>query len=123
MNCAPAQCLHLAGFSAGWGVGARVSVGGMFALLLQCLAFDHACCLPQSAKQIGLRGVSFLFPRGSESPVVHSHVLVWLSGILGSLQACAFLAGDSDGVTAGAGYTKRNAAYMDVPSDMDCFSI
>ena len=33
---------------------------------------DHACCLPHSAKQNGLRYVSFLFRRGSRSPFVRS---------------------------------------------------
>ena len=37
-------------------------------------------------------------PRGSESPLVHSHVLLRLSGGFGSLWDWAFLAGDSDGV-------------------------
>ena len=30
-----------------------------------CLAFVHACCLPHSAKQNGLRYVPFLFRRES----------------------------------------------------------
>ena len=37
-----------------------------------CLAFAHACCLTHSAKQNGLRKVSFLFRRGSGSPIVRS---------------------------------------------------
>ena len=39
-----------------------------------CLMFDHACCLPHSAKQNGLRYVSFLFRRGSRSPFVRSRM-------------------------------------------------
>ena len=35
------------------------------AFLSECPVFDHACCLPHSAKQDGLRDVSFLFRRGS----------------------------------------------------------
>ena len=31
----------------------------------KCPVFDHACCLPHSAKQDGLRDVPFLFRRGS----------------------------------------------------------
>ena len=42
------------------------------AFLSKCLAFDHACCLPHSAKQDGLRDVPFLFRRGSGSPFVRS---------------------------------------------------
>ncbi len=68
------------------------------AFLLRRFASDHACCLPHSAKQIGLRYVTFLFPRGSESPLERSHVLIRLSRFAGSLWDCAFLAGDSDGV-------------------------
>ena len=40
--------------------------------LLERFAFDHACCLTHSAKQNGLRNVSFLFRRGSGSPIVRS---------------------------------------------------
>ena len=43
-------------------------------VLSDCLAFDHACCLPHSAKQDGLRYVVFLFRRGSRSPVVRSRI-------------------------------------------------
>ena len=71
-------------------------------------------------KRSGLRCVTFLFRVGSESPVVRSHSFVRLSDLFGSLRDCAFFAGDSDGVTTGAGYTKRNAAMCDVPFDMDC---
>ena len=43
--------------------------------LLERFAFDHACCLTHSAKQNGLRNVSFLFRRGSGSPVVRSRII------------------------------------------------
>ena len=33
---------------------------------------DHACCLPHSAKQNGLRNAPFLFRRGSGSPLARS---------------------------------------------------
>ena len=33
--------------------------------LPKCFMLDHACCLPHSAKQNGLRYVPFLFRRGS----------------------------------------------------------
>ena len=32
--------------------------------LMECPAFDYACCLPLSVKQIGLRDVPFLFRVG-----------------------------------------------------------
>ena len=66
--------------------------------LLECFAFEHACCLPHSAKQNGLREVTFLFRRGSGSPVVRSRVDVRLSDLAGSLRVCAFSGGDPDGV-------------------------
>ena len=68
-----------------------------------CLMFDHACCLPHSAKQDGLRYVPFLFRRGSRSPFVRSRVAVRLSNLAGSLRVCAFLYGDPDGERKGRG--------------------
>ena len=44
------------------------------AFLSECPAFDHACCLPHSAKQNGLRYVAFLFRRGSRSSFVRSRM-------------------------------------------------
>ena len=49
----------------------RLSYAG-HTFLSVCLAFDHACCLPHSAKQNGLRYVAFLFRRGSRSSFVRS---------------------------------------------------
>ena len=51
----------------------------------------HACCLPHSAKQDGLRNVAFLFRRGSRSPFVRSRVAVRLSDLAGLLRDCTFL--------------------------------
>ena len=51
----------------------RLSYAG-HTFLSVCLAFDHACCLPHSAKQNGLRYVAFLFRRGSRSPFVRSRM-------------------------------------------------
>ena len=62
-------------------------------VLSGCLAFDHACCLPNSAKQDGLRNAAFLFRRGSGSPVTRSRMScgyrAWLvySGIVCFLAA------------------------------------
>ena len=63
------------------------------AVLSKCFAFNHACCLPHSAKQDGLRNVAFLFRRGSGSPVTRSRMScgyrAWLvySGIVCFLAA------------------------------------
>ena len=72
VNRGPAKCYSLPdtdrqgrGCARGLACGARV-------VLLECLVFDHACCLPHGAKQDGLREVAFLFRRGSRSPVVSS---------------------------------------------------
>ncbi len=120
MNCAPARCCV-------WPVIGRQGRGCAHigecgvAFLLPRLASDHACCLPQSAKQDGLRGVAFLFPQWVGIAIRAFSDVVRLSGLDGSLQDCAFPVGDSDGVTTGAVYTKRNAVMCGVPSDMDCF--
>ena len=74
------------------------SVHACLTFLLECFALDHACCLPHSAKQNGLREVTFLFRRGSGSPVVRSRVDVRLSDLAGLLRVCAFSGGDPDGV-------------------------
>ena len=52
-----------------WGVLPRFTPD--IAFLLGCFASVHACCLPHSAKQDGLRYLAFLF-RGSRSPFVRS---------------------------------------------------
>ena len=44
------------------------------AFLSKCPVFDHACCLPHSAKQNGLRYVPFLFRRGSGSLFARSRM-------------------------------------------------
>ena len=51
----------------------RLSYAG-HTFLSVCLAFDHACCLPHSAKQDGLRYVAFLFRRGSRLPFARSRI-------------------------------------------------
>ena len=52
----------------------RVFVRAHHAFLSEYPAFDHACCLPHSAKQDGLRDVSFLFRRGSGSLFARSRM-------------------------------------------------
>ena len=90
------ELLRLAGCSSGRGdcargglvCGAKQVCCGVFrsdhdrrAFLLECLAFDHACCLPHSAKQDGLRYVAFLFRRGSRSPVARSRIVNMVIGL------------------------------------------
>ena len=53
-------------------LGCLVFVRAHHTFLSGCLMLDHACCLPHSAKQNGLRYVPFLFRRGSGSPFVRS---------------------------------------------------
>ena len=53
-------------------LGCLVLVRAHHTFLSGCLMLDHACCLPHSAKQNGLRYVPFLFRRGSGSPFVRS---------------------------------------------------
>ena len=53
-----------------WSVSRSITSVPTF--LLERFTFDYACCLTHSAKQNGLRNVSFLFRRGSGPPVVRS---------------------------------------------------
>ena len=57
------------------------------AFLLRCFMFDHACCLPHSAKQNGLRNIAFLFRRGSRSPVARSRIVDMV------IELCRFTSG------------------------------
>ena len=63
------------------------SVHACHAFLLRCFMFDHACCLPHSAKQNGLRNVAFLFRRGSRSPVARSRIVDMV------IELCRFTSG------------------------------
>ena len=63
-----------------------------------------------SAKQDGLRYVSFPFRRGSRSPFVRSRVDVRLSDLAGSLRDCAFSGGDPDGERGDAGNGRTESA-------------
>ena len=98
--------LHLAGFSSGTSVGARRGCSAQrvrfyygvlrvvhvcLAFLLEAFASVHACCLTHSAKQDGLRCVAFLFREGRDRLSVRFHIVLWLSGFVGSLGAYAFL--------------------------------
>ena len=69
----------------------RLSYAG-HTFLSVCLAFDHACCLPHSAKQNGLRYVAFLFRRGSRSPFVRSRMSRGYPALLVHFGIACFLA-------------------------------
>ena len=103
--------LRLAGFSPGTGVSARggwsagrcgfvaafcvrLVTGGRFYWSVLRSITPAVCRL--SAKRDGLRYVSFLFRRGSGSPVVRSRASIRLFGLAGSLRAWAFSYGDPD---------------------------
>ena len=86
-----------------------------FASLPECFAFVHVWpCVSAGvfcvrsrllfdarAKQDGLRKDTFLFRRGSRSPLARSRVAVRLSDLDGSFRDCAFSGGDPDGETKG----------------------
>ena len=60
------------------------------AFLSWCFASVHACCLPHSAKQDGLRYLAFLFRR-SRSPFVRSRgvgAVIFLGGFTSGLGVC-----------------------------------
>ena len=67
----------------------------------------HACCLPQSAKQDGLRGVAFLFRHGSGSPVARSRIAGAVIRISWFTSGLRVFCGDPDGSTRGRGGRRR----------------
>ena len=71
------------------------------------LRSDHACCLPQSAKQDGLRYVPFLFRRGSGSPVARSRIAGAVIRISWFTSGLRVFCGDPDGSTRGRGGRRR----------------
>ena len=84
-----------------------------FVLRLSCVLIGRPCvsagvfCVRSRllfdarAKQDGLRKDTFLFRRGSRSPLARSRVAVRLSDLDGSFRDCAFSGGDPDGETKG----------------------
>ena len=80
------------------------------AFLSECPAFDHACCLPHSAKQDGLRDVSFLFRRGSGSPIVRSQLSCGYPALWVHFGTVRFLMTIPTGMRPRFAYTKRSAA-------------
>ena len=114
--------LRLAGFSAGRSVCARggCSAGQSESIAAFCvrimtgarfyrnvLRSDHACCLPQSAKQDGLRYVPFLFRRGSGSPVARSRIAGAVIRLGWFTSGLRVFCGDPDGSTRGRGERRR----------------
>ena len=80
----------------------RLSYAG-HTFLSVCLAFDHACCLPHSAKQNGLRYVAFLFRRGSRSPIARSRIAGAVIRLGWFTSGLRVFCGDPDGSTRGRG--------------------
>ena len=75
----------------------RLSYAG-HTFLSVCLAFDHACCLPHSAKQNGLRYVAFLFRRGSRSPIARSRIAGAVIRLGWFTSGLRVFCGDPDGI-------------------------
>ena len=99
----------------------RLSYAG-HTFLSVCLAFDHACCLPHSAKQDGLRDVSFLFRRGSGSPIVRSQLSCGYPALWVHFGTVRFLMTIPTGVRPRFAYTKRSAALGGRFSSYDLLS-
>ena len=108
-----------AGYSSGRGDCARISDGEMvqfYCRVLRQITPAVCCMAPNRTACDMLRSYSAWVGIASRA---FSNA-VRLLGLVGSLWACAFRYGDSDGVTTGV-YTKRNAAMDGVPFDMDYF--
>ena len=86
----------------------------------RALCLVHACCLPHSAKQDGLREVPFLFRAGRDRHSAFSNA-VRLSDFAGSLWVYAFLCGDPDGVR-GTKSAARQSTLLRKPLDLAMFS-
>ena len=84
----------------------RLSYAG-HTFLSVCLAFDHACCLPHSAKQDGLRYVAFLFRRGSRSPIARSRIAGAVIRLGWFTSGLRVFCGDPDGSMRGRGGRRR----------------
>ena len=72
VNRGPAKCYSLPDTDRQGRGCARGLACGARAILLECFAFIHACCLTRCVKQNGLREAAFLFRRRSGSPVARS---------------------------------------------------
>ena len=89
----------------------RLSYAG-HTFLSVCLAFDHACCLPHSAKQNGLRYVAFLFRRGSRSSFVRSRMSRGYPALLVHFGTVRFLMAIPTGLSGPLGYGTGGAAFV-----------
>ena len=76
----------------------RVFVRAHHTFLSGCLMLDHACCLPHSAKQNGLRYVAFLFRRGSRSPIARSRIAGAVIRLGWFTSGLRVFCGDPDGI-------------------------
>ena len=100
------------------------SVHACLTFLLECFALDHACCLPHSAKQNGLREVTFLFRRGSGSPVVRSRIDGAVIGFRGFTSGLCVSLWRSRRRTKGTRRTEsaaRQSAFCVIISALPCF--
>ena len=75
--------------------------------LSECLAFDHACCLPPVRQTGRLARCSVPIPPWVGIAIRAFSDVAWSSGFVGSLRACAFSGGDPDGETKGRGERRR----------------
>ena len=84
----------------------RLSHAG-HAFLSECLALDHACCLPPVRQTERLAGCFVPIPPWVEIAGSAFSLVVRLSRVVGSFRDCAFLYGDPDGGRKGRGERSR----------------
>ena len=78
--------------------------------LSECLAFDHACCLPPVRQTERLAGCSVPIPPWVGIAIRAFSDVAWLSDLVGSFRACAFLYGDPDGERRDGGTRRTESA-------------
>ena len=77
------------------------------AFLSKCPVFDHACCLPPVRQTGRLAICSVPIPPWVGIAIRAFSDVAWLSDLVGSFRACAFLYGDPDGERRGRGGRSR----------------
>ena len=75
--------------------------------LSKCPVFDHACCLPPVRQTGRLAICSVPVPPWVVIAIRAFSDVAWLSDLVGSFRACAFLYGDPDGERRGRGGRSR----------------
>ena len=80
------------------------------AFLSECLAFDHACCLPPVRQTERLAICCVSIPPWVVIAIRAFSDVAWLSDLVGSFRACAFLYGDPDGERKGRGRRRTESA-------------